>query len=114
MSITKRIVQTHHSKSLAHASQISWQAHHPDFQYQFFDDANCRAFIANNLPQLLTIYDKLPLPVQTADFFRYAVIYDGGGVYADTDTRCCAALSKYVDLDIEHLVVGIEMTPAAY
>ena len=114
MPIVRRIVQTHHSESFSRASRATWQAHHLGFDYQFFHDAACRALIAGCFPTLLPTYDKLPLSVQKADLFRYAAIYDGGGIYADTDTRCCAPLSNYVDMDAEHLVVGIEMTPACY
>lgn len=114
MPIVRRIVQTHQSESFAHTSRATWLAHHPRFDYQFFDDAASRALIAGYFPALLPTYDKLPLAVQKADLFRYAAIYHGGGIYADTDTRCCAPISSYVDLDAEHLVVGIEMTPTSY
>ena len=88
MPIVRRIVQTHQNESFAHSSRATWLAHHRLFDYQFFDDAASRAFIAGCFPALLQTYDKLPLAVQKADLFRYAAIFHGGGIYADTDTRC--------------------------
>ncbi len=114
MTITRRIVQTHRDDTFAKASSESWKLYHPDFRYHFYDDAACRAVIARGFPQLLATYDKLPLAVQKADMFRYAAIYEGGGIYADTDTRCCAPLHNYLDLDVEHLVVGLEMAPSTF
>ncbi len=114
MTIARRIVQTHRDDTFARASRESWKLYHPDFRYHFYDDAACRAVIARGFPQLLATYDKLPLAVQKADLFRYAAIYEGGGIYADTDTRCCAPLHSYLDLDVEHLVVGLEMAPSTF
>lgn len=113
MSIARRIVQTHRDESLAQDSRASWLAQHPGFDYVFYDDTACRKLIAERFPSLLPTYDKLPLAVQKADLFRYAAIYDGGGVYADTDTRCCAPLASYLDLDTAQLAAGLEMAPAS-
>lgn len=66
------------------------------------------------MPELLATYDKLVLPVQKADFFRYAVIYWYGGIYADVDTICHAPFSSYINMDEDQLVVGLEMTPSIY
>lgn len=111
MTIPKRIIQTHRSQDIGAAQRESWRTHHPDFDYQFFDDAACLRFMEKHFPTLLATYCKLPLPVQQADLFRYAAIYHGGGVYADVDTVCLAPLPSYVDMDASRLVVGLEMTP---
>lgn len=114
MPIPRRIVQTHRSASWGVSWRRSWQRLHPDFDYAFLDDAQCRAFVGERLPGLLATYDKLALPVQRADVFRYAFIYEFGGVYADVDTVCLARLDSYIDLDRDHLVVGLEMSPAEF
>ena len=114
MPIPARIVQTHRSETLAEASRQTWLVHNPHCAYVFYDDAASRQLIAQRCPDLLSAYDRLPLPVQKADMFRYAAIYMDGGVYADTDTRCCAPLESYVNSASDALVVGVEMSPDQY
>lgn len=114
MSIPARIVQTHRHEQLAQASRDTWMAHNPEFEYCFYDDAACRELMATRCPNLLATYDRLPLPVQKADMFRYAAIYLDGGIYADTDTRCCAGFDSYASRELDALVVGIEMSASEY
>ncbi|MDO9404287.1 MAG: glycosyltransferase [Polaromonas sp.] len=114
MSIPRRIVQTHRSESIHPEWRQTWRDHHPGYEYLFFEDAQCRAFLAERLPMVLPTYDRLPLAVQKADLFRYAAIYELGGTYCDVDTLCCAPLESYIDLSQEQLVCGLEMTPAQY
>jgi hypothetical protein len=114
MAIPRLIVQTHRSEDVLRDLRATWQRHHPEYEYRFYDDARCRTFLADRLPALLPTYDALPLPVQRADLFRYAAVYELGGVYADADTVCCAPLHDYVDLAQGTLYVGMEMTPAHY
>ncbi|MCJ0763295.1 glycosyltransferase family 32 protein [Variovorax terrae] len=112
MSIPRRIIQTHRNEDLGRAHRQSWIDQHPDYDYQFFDDARCHQFMAEHAPELLPTYDKLPLPVQKSDLFRYAAIHELGGIYTDVDTICCAPLHSYLDLDTDQLIAGMEMTPA--
>lgn len=114
MPIPRRIIQTHRSPAIGARHRETWRAHHPDYEYLFFDDDACRDFIRQQVPALSTTYERLPLPVQKADLFRYAAVHRLGGVYADVDTACRAPLHDYADLGREHLLVGIEMTPDAY
>ncbi|RZJ11374.1 MAG: hypothetical protein EOO54_21040 [Haliea sp.] len=114
MPIPRRIVQTHRSDRLHSQWRRTWVQHHPGFEHLFFDDAQCRAFIAEHSPDMLDTYDRLPLPVQKADLFRYAVIHELGGTYADVDTICCAPLDSYLDMTREHLVAGLEMAPGQF
>ena len=114
MPIAARIVQTNRHEGLAQASRDSWMACHPDFEYCFYDDAACRHLMATRCPDLLATYDRFPLAVQKADMFRYAAIYLDGGIYADTDTRCCASFDTYASRQLDALVVGIEMRAKDY
>lgn len=114
MPVPKRIIQTHRREDLGRAQRETWARHHPGWSIEFYDDAACRRFIETRTPEVLAAYDKLPLPVQKADLFRYVAVYELGGVYADVDTICCAPLASYLDLDAERLVCGIEMTPVDY
>lgn len=65
-----------------------WRRHNPEFDFRFYDDAACRALMAEVFPQHLAAYEALPHPVMRADVFRYAVVYRDGGLYADIDMEC--------------------------
>jgi Glycosyltransferase sugar-binding region containing DXD motif len=114
VAIPKIIVQTHRDPAIGVSERRTWQQMNPEFEYRFFTDAECVKFLQQSMPGLVSIYHKLPKAVQKADLFRYAYIYFHGGVYADVDTICEAPLSSYIDFDQEAMVVGVEMTPAAY
>lgn len=70
----------------------SWQRLNPDWEYRFWDDAALRSFMAEEFPDLLTLFDGYSRPVQRADLARYCLLKRFGGVYADIDTRCLAPL----------------------
>jgi mannosyltransferase OCH1-like enzyme len=114
MPIPKIIVQTHRDPSIGQEHRQSWIDNHPDYDYRFFDNEACRQFFVESMPKLLAVYDKLPLPVQKADLFRYAYIFFYGGIYADVDTICKVPMESYVNLEADHMVVGVEMTPDRY
>lgn len=89
--IPKLISQTWSTKTVPAASEPfcrSWRQHNPDFAYRLFDDEACAAVVAQVAPDYLDDYLRLPFPVMRADFFRYAVIYRDGGLYADIDMQC--------------------------
>jgi len=71
---------------------------HPGWDYRFYDDNDCRLVVSNMMPELLEIYDRLPLDIQRVDLFRLIVVYLFGGVYADLDIeilRPLDDLTKY-------------------
>jgi hypothetical protein len=111
MPIPRRILQTHRSPDILLDLRQGWIDHHPGYEYRFFDDAGCLAFMREHRPELVPVYEALPLAVQRADLFRYAAIHELGGLYTDVDTECLAPLHAYVDLASDALVVCPEMTP---
>jgi mannosyltransferase OCH1-like enzyme len=42
----------------------------------------------NTSCKIYEAYLKCPLPVMKADLWRYCIIYENGGIYADADTIC--------------------------
>lgn len=112
MSIPRRILQTQRDPAIQQALRQGWRDQHPDYEYLFFDDAQCRDLMVTHAPDFVATYDALPLPVQKADLFRYAAVHALGGLYVDVDTICRAPLHSYVDLDTDALVVCPEMLPA--
>ncbi len=110
MSIPRRIIQVHRSPDIQRELRETWIAQNPGYEYLFFTNDQARDFVAQHRPGLLPIYDKLPGIVQKVDLFRYLVVHEIGGLYADVDTICCAPLDSYVDMERDHLVGGMEMT----
>jgi mannosyltransferase OCH1-like enzyme len=80
--------KTHEVPAPAEALRQGWRRHNPEFAYRFYDDAACRAVVAEAFGHWLDHYDRLPFGVMRADVFRYAVIFRQGGVYADIDMEC--------------------------
>lgn len=61
----------------------------PEYSYQLFDDADIRSFILEHYGEVLWSYYERISPVYgaaRADFFRYLLIYQEGGVYIDIKT----------------------------
>lgn len=80
--------KTHDLPEQARTLQHGWRLNNPELDYRFYDDAACRAVIAETFPEFLDAYDRLPFGVMRADAFRYAIVYRDGGIYADIDMEC--------------------------
>jgi hypothetical protein len=66
----------------------SWRRLNPTWAYMFWSDADLLDFFQTQRPDLLTLYESYPNPVQRADLARYCLLQKFGGIYADIDTRC--------------------------
>jgi mannosyltransferase OCH1-like enzyme len=87
--IPKRIICTHISQhtlepKLKYCMHLM-QEMHPEWEFLFFSDGDCRDFIKKELPDYLELYDWYPRPVLKADLFRLLAVYRLGGFYLDTD-----------------------------
>jgi hypothetical protein len=87
-NIPRIIIQT--SRTNKYASLLHYNAVqtflelNPEYEYYFFDDAECRLFIKNNFEEsVLDAYDLLYPGAFKADLFRYCYIYIKGGCYFD-------------------------------
>lgn len=77
--------------------QISWKIHHPGWEYRFYDDEGCRSFVKTICPECLPLYDAYSRHIQRVDLFRYLVINQIGGVYADLDMECLRPLDRLLE-----------------
>jgi mannosyltransferase OCH1-like enzyme len=89
------IFQTHksieyiNSKPKIKSAVKSWLKNTSNFRYHFYDDAKCDKFMKEIVGgTTYDAYQRLPIKVMKADLWRYCVIYEYGGIYADTDTIC--------------------------
>lgn len=85
----------------------SFRRHLPDWEYRFWDDQDCLDFVQKSFPQHLPIYHSLENPAAKADLFRYLVLLEYGGLYADIDCECRRPLD-FLDAQDE-FVVGPEL-----
>ena len=54
-------------------------------------------FIERNFDEeVLRTFRGFPLGVMRADFWRYAVLYMHGGIYADVDTNCTMPVEQWL------------------
>ncbi len=70
----------------------------PDWEYRYYDNDDRNHYISNHFPKLLNIYQKINPKYRAAkaDFFRYLVIYNEGGVYLDVKANTAAPLSNLI------------------
>lgn len=86
----------------------SWRRFNPGLSCHYFDDHACSDFMRNWFnPVVVDMYESLPIGVMKADVWRVAVVYVYGGIYADIDTECRAAVSEWIGAD-HSLVVAVE------
>ena len=61
----------------------------PEFEFELYDDEDCREFIRNNFDRdVLYAFDSLIPGAYKADLWRYCVIYKYGGIYLDIGMEC--------------------------
>lgn len=77
----------------------------PEFNYYFFEDKDCRQFIAKHFAiDVLDAYDRLIPGAYKADLWRYCVLYIHGGIYLDIKYEPINNF-KFIDLiDKEYFV----------
>lgn len=73
----------------------SWQQHHPDYDYQLFDEQKACEFLQQYYPQkVLICYLRCKHVAQRADVLRLAILSHYGGIYADADDYCLQPLDE--------------------
>ena len=70
----------------------------PEYDYYFYDDPACRAYIKTHYPaNYLTAYEMILPGAYKADLFRYLVLYREGGVYMDCKSSTIRPLRDFID-----------------
>ena len=83
----------------------------PSWTRKLLDDEELVTFMATYYNQtVVDAFKELPLPVMKADFFRMAVMYHKGGVYADVDVECKKPIESWSNgaIDRCEVVLGME------
>ena len=83
----------------------TWKNINPNYDYEYMSDAQAKTFIKEKFGQnWLDIFNGLPVGVMRGDLWRYMVIYEYGGIYADLDTRCIKPIDSWLLKDKEMIV----------
>jgi mannosyltransferase OCH1-like enzyme len=110
--IPLNIYQTWHTKDLPPFMKKTVNMiieNNPRFNYQLFDDNDCRNFIKDNFDEnILNAFDTLKPGAYKADLWRYCILYKNGGVYLDIKYKPINRF-KFINLmEKEHWVLDID------
>lgn len=100
-TIPKNIFQTHEYEyeelpDFMKAITETWIKMNPTWNYVYMGAKERRAYIESFYPELIKRYDNLTGMYQ-ADMWRYIIVYNNGGCYADMDSICVMPLDKMLD-----------------
>jgi mannosyltransferase OCH1-like enzyme len=89
--IPKILWQTHEWKyedlpDIYKSNSMTWRNHFPDWEYRYHSAEDRENFIKEYYPEQLSVYQFIKPGIYKADFWRYLVIYEFGGMYADMDS----------------------------
>jgi hypothetical protein len=96
-------MKSNHVPSIMKGFSNSWIENNPEYEYRFCDDDEIIRFIKCEFPEYFEGYQKIQYGASKADLWRYLVIYQFGGVYADMDCRCLSPLRKWIETDSEYV-----------
>jgi mannosyltransferase OCH1-like enzyme len=110
--IPLNIYQTWHTKNLPPLMKNAVNKiiyNNPRFNYQLFDDDDCRNFIKDNFDiNVLNAFDSLIPGAYKADLWRYCILYKNGGVYLDIKYAPVNGF-KFINLmEKEHWVLDMD------
>ena len=88
-----------------HRAAMSWSELNPGYSYHFYDDADHISFLRERFdPRVADAYGKINEGAFRADLWRYCILYEYGGVYADIDSVCKMPLDDVLRSNDEFVV----------
>lgn len=105
--IPKKIFQTHQYKyedlpKWFKQTSMSWINLNPGWEYIYHDEETRQNYVKDASPELYKIYGQVIKPHQ-ADIWRYLIVKNEGGVYADMDSFCQVPMDYILDGLPEHI-----------
>ncbi|KAL3857853.1 hypothetical protein ACJMK2_012483 [Sinanodonta woodiana] len=74
----------------------SFIKNHASWEYMFWTDNSMRKFIKDHYPNILSLYDSYPHPLNRPDAVRYMILFHFGGVYSDLDVQSLHPLDPMI------------------
>lgn len=75
----------------------TWKEHHPEWKYEFWDDARIDKFVKEHYPQYYDMFNDFAYNMQRWDTVRYMMMDIYGGIYADFDSECFKPIDELID-----------------
>ena len=106
--IPLKLYQTYHIKEnlppKMQECMDSLKNQNPEFEYELFDDDDCRNFIEDNFPiEIVKAFDALIPGAYKADLFRACILYIQGGIYLDNKLNCINGFKLIELTNREHI-----------
>lgn len=100
--------KTHQLSDQQFSCMNTWKSKNPTCEHRLWNDTEIEALCREKSPGLIwPIWDGLS-PVERADVFRYLVLWDQGGYYADLDVQCRKPVSEFPVPNDVNMIVGYE------
>jgi len=105
--IPKKIFQTHNYlyedlPEWFKETSMSWRNLNPGWEYIYHNDKERSEYVKSKSPELYKIYSNVVKPHQ-ADIWRYLIVEEMGGVYADMDSFCIAPMDYILEGLPDHI-----------
>jgi hypothetical protein len=91
----------------------TWQAKHPDWEYQCWRESDIDSLGLENRATYDALYQQ-GLYAGAADIARAEILYQHGGVYADADSECVRPLDGAEFMDSEFWIVREDREPQPF
>ena len=75
----------------------SWEEYMPNLERRLYLDDDIDEMVKYIVPHFFSLYNEFNYFIEKLDFFRYAVLWEYGGVYADMDVECLQPLDDLLD-----------------
>lgn len=94
----------------------SWTKTNPFCRQELLTDKSAQTFVRANFhqtrPDIVEIYEAIPIPILRADLLRYLIILVEGGIWGDLDVTCEKEVSEWVPQEHQNstidMIVGLE------
>lgn len=98
--IPKKIYQSWKTKELPEnmkANVEKLRAMNPEYEYELYDDDDCKRFLLENFGEnYANAFDSVLPGVFKCNIWKYAILYKQGGVYLDLDTIPLVPLGEII------------------
>ena len=110
MRIPKNIFHTHKNEEIVKDHIKTWR-NESDYRYYFFNDQRLNDYMRGYSDKVYEAFCSVTSPAVKADLWRYIILYEYGGVYADSDIRLISKLNDFIRDDDELIVVYDDKVP---
>ncbi|PYI24773.1 hypothetical protein BO99DRAFT_398252 [Aspergillus violaceofuscus CBS 115571] len=94
----------------------SWLLKNPAFRHELLTDGSALTFVRTRYgatrPDIVEVYEKLPIPILRADLLRYLIVLAEGGIWSDLDVTCDTEVAAWVPPEYHasniDMIVGLE------